>query len=1851
MQKIPARGYIDVLDGKVDDVRIYNRALADLEVNTVYWYGIKQGEYAYANSRVPVSSATHFTLNSGSWNDPSIWSNGQVPTTGADVVIHQGHTVDYSGLSEERIRTIRVDGLLNFEHNASSKLVVDYLFVSRSGKLLAGTQDSPVDSNHTIEIVFAPVDASNPEIDTSWDPMQISRGLIVAGEISVYGAEKTGYSILDGDHLAGSDRLAFASVPEDWQVGDSLVVAGTWYDPNGNNADNSAFHDEVVRITSIDRNSGHVFFEHQDIPGHIWLRFDHTTPDRLDANGNPLQIHVANMTRNVRFESEGWESGQVPIEHRGHTMFQHNRTIDIQNAGFYGLGRTDKTEEVNDPVVVNGTLQPGTGTNRRGRYAIHFHRNGADQLDDLSTPVIQGSAVWGSPGWGIVVHDSRAKIEDNVSFDVVGAHYVTEDGNEIAEFKNNLAIKAVGGRPAAMHEGEVNHDRAFDGHGFWFESGFSARAAEGNIVASAASAGFFVWGRLDRTEFLIDVPVGHLPEDLQSIIPAGSEEYDSIKAWQIPLRNFSDNVVTNSRGAMALAGHLRDDTGADFFGIGHNEWGYVDRLTGWNLHGYGIGVNYASHAMIRDSVFLGDLENPIPLGNRALFDVVDGIGFYQMKNSRFIYSIDSQYEGFHTGAIVSQTGGQSLFDADEKDVGAPRIEGGRFANNVVNLDASDGRTGNRSGDTLYTDNAPFTPWAEFAGDISFEIRPDNVAPIATYETEAIGGLAVRFNARASYDPDYYLAWDEGGSNTIASFAWDFDNDGITDDWGRDISHVFDTAGDQTVTLTVYDSDGATDTFQQTIHVQATEYQNVFGPGNGDFSDPFDNNSLFWPSASQYGPGWFFSEWVLDSNNEQLTRSTYAFQPYAHYIAPDRGVHQGELPFSYKFKNNEGDSNPNDFSVTVYGIRGSAFSVSEWTGISSNSSSHPAEITKLYESGSLGGTTTDWNQVETMVDFGVGYDYVIVELEADRDINPSQGDFIGFDDFVLGTGLSEAPTIPTLTIQATDPIAVESGEGAQIVVTSDSVLEQSLLVQYEIRGTASPDDYTPQLTGELFIPAGQSEVTIDLNAFDDPLIEEDEILIIELVDRPEYDLGNQTTASVTISSDDTTLPHVLLGALDTQANEDGDLAVLLFRRGDTSEALTVQYIVDGTASAEDFTDSFTGEVVFEAGQSALLIELSAFDDNLFEGDEYAQISIAESPYYTNGKTVLSILIEDNEEPVPEVTIEVTEAGVSESGNHGQFVVQRSTSDSPMIVDLSYSGTASSDDFELALPERVELSEGQSVAYVSLQAIDDQQAEGTESLIVSLVESTDYTLGTESSVNFAIEDNDGPLLSTVQVASLASTAYESGTNAQLLFSRDTSEGFLTVSYSLSGTASTTDYEPELLGQVTFAPGEQEIAIDIVASDDTEIEQDETLVITLDQNEGYQIGSNAEATILFVSNDFETEPGTVLIDFEQIGSESGARALSRSIEIDGFQIRDQGPGAERDLILFGPESGYDSYQLRSKDWSRSIVIEKADRKAFDFESLDYGAISDASWGQFDAVLTGITTDGSTYETSIYSNTVSLQTLNADWYNLIELTIDFAGHDAGNAYGFIDNLVFSQPGNSQSQSASSAEETNTTQTSDIPADSQAEEPLVSSPTTDPSATEIVPAEQENIESSDSEALLSILDDEPQGESSEGIVVNFGELKETSDQPTTDSLEVEGFLFSDASNRDSGELLIQDWTDNSGLRSSEYDRTISISNTEGEAFDLVSLDYMAISDSPWHAFGATLTGMHADGTRYSTEIASDSHAASTAQLDWTNLTKVYIDFGQGSSKVHGLIENVHLRTSAKESSYEEAVDLALESL
>jgi hypothetical protein len=509
---------------------------------------------------VPDSAVTHRTIASGDWSDPRIWSEGQAPGPEANVLITKGTTVRFDETWNQGIKTLRIDGVLEFATDRDTQMMVDTIVVHTNGKLHIGTAANPIANNVTARIVIP--DAT--PIDAAWDPYLQSRGLISRGEVRMVGQTVTPFVSLAVAPAAGATQLVLSQVPVNWRVGDQIVLTGT-------NQYVEDFQEEKLVIRAIAGSTVTVDA----------LRYNHLPPE-----GRGLSAYVANLSRNIQFLAE---DPSAPPSQRPHIQLMHNPNIDIQYIGVYGFGRTDKSTPVNDAVVQGGVLQPGTGLNQRARYAIHFHHTGVSRKYDPA--VVRGSVVVGSPGWGYVNHSSYVVMENNVAYDVLGAGFVTEDGNEIGVMRGNLSINNSGSGDGLIQRQKI-HDFGHGGHGYWFQ-GPGVEVVD-NIAAGSRDGGFVYFTASSKNLF----------DAVNLADPALAGGRAAVPVGAVPLARFDGNVAAATKTGLEIWHHLTlmPDVPTP---AGRTE---INNFTSWNSRFHGIDLEYAGQTTVNDAVLIGDLN-------------------------------------------------------------------------------------------------------------------------------------------------------------------------------------------------------------------------------------------------------------------------------------------------------------------------------------------------------------------------------------------------------------------------------------------------------------------------------------------------------------------------------------------------------------------------------------------------------------------------------------------------------------------------------------------------------------------------------------------------------------------------------------------------------------------------------------------------------------------------------------------------------------------------------------------------------------------------------------------------------------------------------------------------------------------------------------------------------------------------------------------------------------------------------------------------------------------------------------------------------------------------------------------
>uniref|UniRef100_UPI002615AA11 Ig-like domain-containing protein n=1 Tax=uncultured Roseovarius sp. TaxID=293344 RepID=UPI002615AA11 len=343
---------------------------------------------------------------------------------------------------------------------------------------------------------------------------------------------------------------------------------------------------------------------------------------------------VANTSRNITFSSEDGEASAV--HHRGHVMFMHNDDVDVRYAAFDDLGRTDKS----NPAFHVSDLDPATieaDTNVQARYSLHMHRTGTD--DQENPAIAMGNSVSGSPGWGYVHHSSHAEFIQNVAFDVFGAAFVAEDGDETGLWLQNMAIKTegVGYSHIRTKSGEDvrRDDVGKTGDGFWFGSR-SVEATE-NIAANTTHG--FTW--MMRASDQAPDP------NLMYNSDAYYGRSDLSKAALVPIQGFHDNEAFGTQVGLIVVKATKWQN--------HDVRSVMDGFTNWETSD-GVQMTYTSHYTLKNFDLLATTN---PDGRAGA-----GTGF-EFGASVFDMAVNGlSIEGFRTGIDLDQRFGADWTDDD-----------------------------------------------------------------------------------------------------------------------------------------------------------------------------------------------------------------------------------------------------------------------------------------------------------------------------------------------------------------------------------------------------------------------------------------------------------------------------------------------------------------------------------------------------------------------------------------------------------------------------------------------------------------------------------------------------------------------------------------------------------------------------------------------------------------------------------------------------------------------------------------------------------------------------------------------------------------------------------------------------------------------------------------------------------------------------------------------------------------------------------------------------------------------------------------------------------------------------------
>ncbi len=305
-----------------------------------------------------------------------------------------------------------------------------------------------------------------------------------------------------------------------------------------------------------------------------------------------------------------------------------------------------------------------------------------------------------------------------------------------------------------------------------------------------------------------------------------------------------------------------------------------------------------------------------------------------------------------------------------------------------------------------------------------------------------------------------------------------------------------------------------------------------------------------------------------------------------------------------------------------------------------------------------------------------------------------------------------------------------------------------------------------------------------------------------------------------------------------------------RTGDLTGPLTVYFDVSGTATEGSDYTALAREVTFPAGEATVDVAIVPIDDSIAEPTETVTITLpmySPNNYDVGESDTALVTIADTETPLVGLQ---TDANALEGVSDGRIAFTRlGDLRSELTVTIAVSGTATSGTDFTSLGTTVTFPVGEADTFLDVEALTDSVYDPNETIVVTLQTGTGYERDLVYSATLTIEDAI-PLVTVEKITD----AWEDGEREGRFLFRRTGDltDSLTVNYTISGSATADDDYKELTGSVEFAAGESEVEVVITPVDDTAVDPNEVVALTLQPVAAYVVGTSNAASVQIFDNE---------------------------------------------------------------------------------------------------------------------------------------------------------------------------------------------------------------------------------------------------------------------------------------------------------------------------------------------------------------------------------------------------------------
>lgn len=450
--------------------------------------------------------------------------------------------------------------------------------------------------------------------------------------------------------------------------------------------------------------------------------------------------------------------------------------------------------------------------------------------------------------------------------------------------------------------------------------------------------------------------------------------------------------------------------------------------------------------------------------------------------------------------------------------------------------------------------------------------------------------------------------------------------------------------------------------------------------------------------------------------------------------------------------------------------------------------------------------------------------------------------------------------PELTISAT-PTTIVEGATSVVTVTSNAPMPATTTVQLTIGGSATAGTDYPALPGSVVFPVGATSVIIPTSIAPsvDNVIDNGETVtvglnpVLGLPATPGYSVGPQGSTTVTINeAGGVAVPTLTLDAGATFTNEGGNATFTVTASQASNSAITVNLTLGGTAvGGTDYQVPANIQTTLPAGATTANFTVATIQNTIVEADTTITASLAASPDYLIG-TPSSDTIELRDNDEPEINISGTTT-ITEGSSATLTITADQPSTTPLVISLTPGGTAQQGNDFNPLPSTVTLPAGATSKTITLTSLADNVLEPTEDVVMTIGGGNGFTVGPSPAATVTIVDPNAGATPVVTITPDASSVPEGQTASVTVTSSQATTSALTVNLTFAGTAvAGTDYQLPPNSQVTIPAGQTSVTVPLNTSQDTIVENDPTISVSVGAGTGYVVGTPATADVAIDDDD---------------------------------------------------------------------------------------------------------------------------------------------------------------------------------------------------------------------------------------------------------------------------------------------------------------------------------------------------------------------------------------------------------------